>query len=321
MNFLRTFSLSSKSPDKSGDYTQEKLQESLQTKLYKLLVNFVKKNPWENNKRNEYLKNFEIIAKVSRYDSDELLYIDVECNNYNKKADPEQSIPENFSPEMMEFPIIREDGTEIHSYINPKYFPVSNWIVKFCGYEDKMDDVLDEDNVVKNHVFKEDVSAITFEEAFLKFARLKVENNRPLTKSCIVSCGDFDEIFIAGELLRDNRAVKICNKLQEEFPDHPDLKGEIDDKKAWKIMEDMLRYINFKDEYHRFYDKIKRKKDVSDFTQIQDVLGLKYGENEHHHSGKDDTYNIKKAYEKVRELNQNSEPIFVKSFRIVNKLD
>ena len=300
-----------------SDYTQEKLQADLQAKINKNLVQFILANPRETESRKETpeLNSFTAVVSVEPIQQGRQprkIYVDIECNNFVKfKALPGETKPDNFMPEVMEFPAVLESGEVIaHSFIHPMYNEVQPSIIRFCNFP----------HFVQNNgalVFSPDLSLTeTFFDAFIKIAEVKC-NLGSFKNSCLVCEGDFDPMFICGELLRGNRARNILATLQKMFPEHPDLQKDwsVPDN-VWSTVADLLRFINFKDEFARFFPS-NPDRTRNDLDYILTTLGLKFQQDEHHHAGKDDTKKVLEAHNALRTKCQNSEPLFVKSIKIV----
>jgi hypothetical protein len=305
-------------------YTRGELRSALQVKVEKGLVNFILANPLETATREETpeLSTFSVevsVEDVPKVGTLRLIYVDIECNNFVKdKAVFGETRPVNFMPEVMEFPVLCDNSVVIssaHSFIRPVYFKVQPSIIKFCNFPHK----------TTNHLTGSQLEfdppaelTVTFLVAFMKFARVKCQIG-PFSQSCMVCEGDFDPMFLCGELLRENRARTVLRLLQMEFPNHQDLQKNFSDPQAvWTTIADILRFINFKDEFARFFPS-NPDRTRNDLDYILEKLGLKFNDDEHHHSGKDDTRKVLEAYNELRNQVglEKSAPLFVKSIRIV----
>lgn len=267
----------------SKDYSDPiNMQKALQDKLDKFVTNYMlKANPRETNILPAYAAAFRAEAIVVPADYPlQFIYLDVECNNFIKHmAAPGETRPENFMPEVIELPVVSDSGMPVaRSFVKPRFNELQPSILTFCH--------------LSNDDFKD---AITFEEAFLKFARHKLSFDM---SSCLVTEGDFDVQAIIVELLRLDRASTIFAQLQKEFPQHPQLqnKENLPEKQfVWKTMSRMLRYINFKDEFARLYEPNKDRS-VNDFDYELKTLGLSFEPGMHPHVGLDDTIMLQRAH-------------------------
>lgn len=298
MEFLRKMFTTTEQSKPTETYNAEVLHKHFQDKVTKGLVNFINANPKETEARGS--KSIDAIVKVEELKEEpKLIFIDIECNNFIKfKAEAGEVCPTNFMPEVMEFPVLSQEGEILaHSYIQPIFFPIQPSIMRFCGFTSPF------------------TANATFDEAFSQLVAAKLRIG-PLKDSCLVSDGDFDEMFIIGELLRNNRAEKLVKELQYYHPTREDLKGD-----TWTVIGDLLRFINFKDEFARFYPNNPDRK-RNDTTYMLELLNMKYEDGERHHSGIDDTKKLREMYIKLRETvgQEKSRPLFVKTI-IAEKKD
>jgi hypothetical protein len=146
----------------------------------------------------------------------------------------------------------------------------------------------------------------------MEFARIKCQEPS-FDSTCILTEGDFDVQTIIVELLRGDRATTIIDRLQKEFPQHPRLVGDINDKTfVWGVLSHMLTFINLKDEFQRVYTRNDGNR--IDFKYVVETLGMSFEGTPHR--GIDDAINIQRAWVKFQELNQNLQVEWVKQIQV-----
>jgi hypothetical protein len=107
-------------------YTQKALEQDLRGKAQRFIVDYVnKKNPSELQGFPPYAQNLSVDVIVRRsLPAPRFLTIDVEVNNYIKDhAKPGETCPENFKPEIFEWPLVDHNGKQLfHHMIKPKHY-------------------------------------------------------------------------------------------------------------------------------------------------------------------------------------------------------